>query len=131
VGEVSDRPVGLHTVTPYLIVYGTATLLEFLKEAFGVEQVLRVAREDGAVGHAQLRVGDSMIEVGEGRDEWKPRPCAIHLRVPDADALYRRAITAGASSLDEPMDQPYGDRDAGVEDPSGNHGFIATHRGAP
>lgn len=126
------RP-GFRSLTPYLIVNDAAQLIDFLKAAFGAHEVLRVPREDGTVQHAELQIGDSMLELGQGGPEkWKPLAAAVHLYVPDTDATYRRAMAAGAISAQEPHDTSYGDRAASVVDPCGNHWFIATHMsGAP
>lgn len=126
--KVSPIPPGFHTVTPYLIVQGAERLIEFLQQAFGAEVLFRTNAPDGRISHAELRIGDSMIEMGEGNEQWQPRPCALHLYVPDADAIYRRALAAGATSLSEPADVFYGDRAASVVDPSGNQWFIATRQ---
>jgi uncharacterized glyoxalase superfamily protein PhnB len=77
--------------------------------------------------HGALRIGDGAIECGE----WEPLPAAFYLYVSDADALYRRAVEAGAKSLYPPSDQPYGDRMGGVEDPWGNTWYIASHLTEP
>ena len=80
--------------------------------------------------HAKIRIGDSIIEMGEAHGQWGPMPATIHLYVSDTDAVYRQAMAAGAAkSLSEPADQPYGDRMAGVEDACGNRWYIATHMG--
>ena len=121
---------GFHTITPYLIGPGAAELIEFLKQAFGAIEVFRAKRPDGAIMHAEVRINDSMIEMGDATAQYPPVPAAIHLYVEDVDAVYSRALQAGATSMQEPVDQPYGDREAGVKDPSGNHWYIATHRGA-
>lgn len=124
------RP-GFRSLTPYLIVTDAARLIDFLKAAFGAHEVLRVSREDGTVQHAELQIGDSIVELGQGDPEkWKPMPAAVHLYVPDTDATYRRAVAAGAISTQEPHDTSYGDRAASVIDPCGNHWFIASHTGA-
>lgn len=120
-------PEGFHTVTPYLVVRGVARLIEFLTQAFGAEEVLRVTRDDGSIRHAQVRIGDSMVELGEA-ESGTSMPGVLHLYVPDVDATYRRALTAGATSLREPADQDFGERHAAVADPSGNHWYIATHK---
>jgi len=70
--------------------------------------------------HAEIRVGDSVIEMGEAHGEFEPIPAMFYLYVPNADALYRRALAAGAKSLHEPTDQPYGVRDCAFRDPAGN-----------
>ena len=120
-------PEGHHTVTPYLVVEGVPKLIDFLKQAFGAEERLRMPRPDGTVMHAEVRIGDSMVMMGEPMGEWKPMPGMLHLYVDDTDSLYKRALQAGATSLREPSDEFYGDRAAGVRDPSGNHWWIATH----
>jgi len=120
-------PEGLGDVTIYLHPVGAAKLIGFLKEAFGATEFVRHDSPEGAVLHAKVRIGDSMIEMGEAHGPWQAMPTAIYLYVPDADAVYRRAMAAGADSLSEPADQPYGDRLAGVRDFCGNQWFIATH----
>jgi uncharacterized glyoxalase superfamily protein PhnB len=123
---------GFHTTTPYLIVAGAARLIDFLKQAFGAEETFRAMRPDtpDAIMHAEVRIGDSTIELADATPQYPPRPTALHLYVPDADAVYQRALTAGATSMYAPMDQDYGDREAGVKDDSGNQWYIATHKGA-
>jgi PhnB protein len=123
--EGGPIPAGLHTVTPTLHVQGTDRLIDFIKDAFGAEEIDRSVA-GGAVVHAQLRLGDSVIELGEAGGFVRPMPCAIHYYVPDADAVYARAVGAGATPLGAPRDTPYGDRAAEVTDPFGNHWFIAT-----
>jgi uncharacterized glyoxalase superfamily protein PhnB len=120
-------PEGLGDVTIYLHPVGAAKLIGFLKEAFGAAEFVRHDSPEGAVLHAKVRIGDSTIEMGEAHGPWQAMPTAIYLYVPDADAVYRRAMAAGADSLSEPADQPYGDRLAGVRDFCGNQWFIATH----
>ncbi len=120
-------PEGLRDVTIYLHPQGAANLIDFLKEAFGASEFVRHDSPEGAVLHAKVRVGDSMIEMGEAHGPWQAMPTAIYLYVPDADAVYRSAMAAGAVSLSEPADQPYGDRLAGVQDFCGNRWYIATH----
>jgi uncharacterized glyoxalase superfamily protein PhnB len=84
-------------------------------------------RPDGTVQHAEVRIGDSVVMMGEPQGEVQPRPVNLYLYVEDVDAVYLRAIQAGAKSIGEPKDQFYGDRSGGVEDPSGNTWYIATH----
>lgn len=120
-------PEGLRDVTIYLHPAGAPKLIDFLKQAFGAEEVARHDSAAGVVAHAKLRIGDSIIEMGEAHGPWQPMPTAIYMFVPDADAVYRRAVEAGATSLWEPTDQPYGDRNAGVQDPFGNQWFMSTH----
>jgi PhnB protein len=121
-------PEGFHTVTPYLVVAGVGRLIEFLKGAFEAEETIRAADKDGVINHAAVRIGDSMVEMGEASGEWKAMPAGLHLYVENADETYRRAMQAGAVSLYEPQDMDYGDRESGVTDPSGNSWYIATHK---
>lgn len=120
----SPVPEGLRTVTPFVHAPGTARYIEFLKQAFGaVEEGRHDA--DGRIRHAQLRIGNAAIELGEAEGAAQPMPGAFYLYVGDADALYQQALAAGAKSLWPPADQPYGDRVGGVEDSIGNQWFIA------
>ena len=124
--KIQSRPAGFHTVNPYLAVKGAAQLLDFLTKAFGAEEVgERFKGSDGAIMHAAVRIGDSMVEVSDAPGQ--PMPAALHLYVEDTDAAYRRAMEAGGTSLREPMTTFYGDRSAGVKDPGGNSWWIACH----
>lgn len=120
-------PEGLRTVTPFLHVRGAAQMIDFLKQAFGAEEQSRAQSPDGVIHHATIRIGDSMIEMGEAHGVWQPMPTVFFMYVDDVDAWYRRAVAAGAGSRSEPGDQPYGDRVAGVSDPFENLWYIATH----
>ena len=124
---VSPIPEGYHAVSPYLIAKDAGGLLEFLRKAFDAEETFRMDMPDGSVGHAEVRIGDSVVMVGEAGEAWPSRPSALHLYVSDVDATYKRAVAAGGTSKDEPEDQFYGDRRANVIDPAGNQWFIATH----
>jgi PhnB protein len=125
------KPVreGFHTLTPYLVVRGAAEVLEFARQAFGAQEMLRVKRPDGSIMHAEFRVGDSMIEIGDADEQFPPLPATIHLKVEDVDAVYERAIAAGGASLYPPTDQEYGERDGGVKDSGGNHWYIGSPKG--
>jgi PhnB protein len=123
---VKPIPDGFHTVTPYMAVKGADDVIEFLKRAFEAEELSRVALPDGTVMNAEIKVGDSILMVAEAKSEYH-MPASIYLYVRDTDETYQRAIRAGATSLMEPADQFYGDRNAGVVDSGGNHWWIATH----
>jgi uncharacterized glyoxalase superfamily protein PhnB len=126
---VKPIPDGYHSVTPYLAVPGVARLIDFIKQAFGAEGPLeKLTREDGSVMHAEVRIGDSILMLGEPAGQFPPMPSVLYLYVEDTDAAYQRALQAGATSVMEPADQFYGDRSAGVKDPSGNMWWIATHK---
>ncbi len=124
---VQPVPPGYTTVTPYLVVADGEGLLAFLRNAFGAEERGRTVRPDGSIANAEVRVGDSMLMLAQAREPWKPMPAGFYLYVPDTDAVYRAALAAGGTSLMEPADQFYGDRNAGVQDPWGNNWWIATH----
>lgn len=106
---------------------GAAKLIEFLKQAFDAKETYRLPGPNGEVMHAEVKIGDSMVMVGEATDQWKPMPAAIALYVEDTDAWYKRALQAGATSVREPSDQFYGDRSTGVKDSAGNRWWIHTH----
>ncbi len=123
---VGPRPEGYHTVTPFVHARGARNLITFLENAFGakVEHVTEMPGRE--VAHAGVRIGDSLIELGEAHGESQPMAAAIHLYVSDTDAAYARAIRAGARSVSAPEDKPYGERSAHVIDPFDNQWFIAT-----
>jgi PhnB protein len=121
-------PEGYHSVTPYLMVIGADKLIEFTQRAFGAEELMRHSTSEGRVMHAEVKIGDSRIMLAEACGKSSPMPAMIHLYVHDADATYRAALEAGATSLQEPADQFYGDRSGGVKDACGNHWWIAAHK---
>src|SRR5262245_36620190 len=106
----SHRPAGLRAVTPYLHPIGADRFIPFVTAAFGAEEADLHASPDGSIKHAVVRLGDAMVEMGEAHGPWQPMPAAFYLYVDDVDALYRRAVGAGATSMEPPTDQPYGDR---------------------
>jgi len=124
---VKPVPGGFHTVTPYLLVEGADTLIEFIEKAFDAKNIEKHTLPDGSIMHAQVTIGDSIIMLSEARGEFKAMPAMLHLYVTDVDATHKQAIQAGGTSLREPADQFYGDRSGGVLDPCGNQWWIATH----
>jgi len=124
---VKPIPDGYHTVTPYLVVPDVAKLLEFLKQAFDARPSQPHAEADGTIRHAEVRIGDSMIMIGQGGPEYPPMPAMLYLYVEDVDAVYKRAIAAGGVAVQEVRDQFYGDRSGGVKDAFGNQWWVATH----
>lgn len=120
-------PDGFQTVTTYLLVDDTRALIEFAKKAFNATEIFCMNDESGMPGHAELKIGSSMVMVGRARNQWKALPCLVHLYVENADAVYEQAIVAGGKSVQEVKDQFYGDRSGGVQDPCGNYWWIATH----
>ena len=125
---VKPIPDGYHAITPYLVATGASKLVDFLKQAFDAQETFRMPAPDGSIMHAEIKIGDSMLMLGEASEQWKPMPCALVLYVQDSDAVYKRALQAGATSIMEPADQFYGDRQGGVKDPSGTSWWIATHK---
>jgi PhnB protein len=123
--KLKTVPEGYHTVCPYIVVSGVGKLIDFVKQVFGATERYVSRRPDGTVQHAEVMIGDSVVMMGEGAGI-KAFPAMLHLYMEDCDAVYRRAIEAGAKSVREPSDQPYGDRSAGVEDAFGNQWWIAT-----
>ncbi|MPY90762.1 MAG: VOC family protein [Luteitalea sp.] len=123
---VKPIPEGYPQVSPYLIVPDVPRLIDFLTQAFGATEIQRHEDSAGAVAHAEVRIGDSVIMMGGTTDQWPPFPGAVYVYVEDVDAAYRRALETGATSLNEPADQFYGDRCAGVKDTNGNMWFIGT-----
>ena len=126
---VKSIPDGYHTVTHFLLVQGADKLIEFVKKAFDAKETECYTMPDGSVGHAEIRIGDSVIMLSEAMsEEYKPTTAGIHLYTEDCDATYQRALEAGAVSTKQPTDEFYGDRSAGVKDQFGNHWWIATHK---
>ena len=124
---VKPIPDGYHTVTPYLIVEGAQKLIDFLKQGFGAKETFSMPGPDGKIGHAEVKIGNSMVMLADANPRWKPTKTMLYLYVEDVDAVYKKAVAAGGKSVMEPTNQFYGDRSAGVEDACGNHWGIATH----
>ncbi|WJH32936.1 VOC family protein [Paenibacillus sp. CC-CFT747] len=122
----SYTPKGFQTATPYFIVQDAAKLAEFLTQAFGAVEENLMRSEEGKISHAELRVGTTILELSDAQGPFPPRTNTLHLFVEDTDSCYRKALEAGAVSLYEPGDMPYGERSAGIEDPFGNHWYLAT-----
>lgn len=127
---VRPIPEGYRSVTPYLVVDGCAVLIEFVKRAFDAEETFRMDGPGGTVGHAEVRIGDSMVMMADPSSFGEIEPpgrVLLHLYVEDVDKTYQKAIEAGATSMREPENQFYGDRSGGVTDPFGNQWWISTH----
>ncbi len=133
INKTKPIPEGFHNATPFLIVRDATSAIEFWKKAFGARELVRLADPRGKVRHAQIKIGDSPIMIGEHVEIDGPRPhslppVSIHLYVEDVDVMFRQAIAAGAKELSPVRDQYYGDREGGVEDPFGIVWWIATHK---
>lgn len=125
--SVRPIPEGQQSVTPYLVVKDAASLIDFLQRAFDAEVLIRHGRPDGGIMHAQVRIGSSLVMMGEPMGEQRTMPTMLHLYVEGVDEIYQRALDAGATSLMAPEDQFYGDRSGAVIDGEGNQWWIATH----
>jgi len=119
-------PAGLQTVNVYLHPLRAEPLIAFVTRAFGATDIVKHASPDGIIHHANVRVGDTIIEMGEAHGPYQPMPTRFYLYVADVDGSYRRALDAGATSISEPNNQPYGERVAGVADAFGNQWYLAT-----
>jgi PhnB protein len=124
---VKPIPEGYNNVIPYLVAKGAAGLIDFAKQVFDAKEIGRMPGPDGTIGHAEFRIGDSVIMVSDGNEQHPPRTAMLHVYVVDADAVYQKAIEAGAKVVREVANQFYGDRSGGVEDKWGNQWWISTH----
>ena len=133
---VTPIPEGFHTVTPHLVIKGAAQAIEFYKRAFGAEVLSRMDGPGGSVGHAELKIGDSIIFLA---DEFPGGPCkspqtlggttaTLNLYVPDVDAAFKRAISAGGRETMPVADMFWGDRFGQLQDPFGHTWSILTHK---
>lgn len=125
--QVKAKPDGYHTVTPWIIVNGAAGLLDFMKEAFGAVETGRVENPDGRIGHAEAKIGDSVVMTFDSADDWPPTPCFLRLYVDNAEAVYHQALKAGATSVTEVTVLGFGDKVGRVRDPFGNIWWLQTH----
>ena len=128
-------PDGYRTATPYLIIKGAAEAIEFYKRAFGATELLRMADAQGRVGHAEIKIGDSVIMLADEHPAMGYRgprslggsSVSILLYLADVDAVFERAVRAGAKAQRPVVDQFYGDRSGTLEDPFGHVWTVATH----
>ncbi|HTL11278.1 MAG TPA: VOC family protein [Bdellovibrionota bacterium] len=125
--NVKPIPEGYTTVTPYLMVNGAAKLIQFLKDAFGAEQISLHEGEDRKVMNAEIRVGSSMVMVADAMRGHQPKAAMFYLYFKDCDAVFKAAVKAGGKPVIEPTNMFYGDRSGAVQDPCGNDWWIATH----
>jgi PhnB protein len=130
--KVSAVPRGFRMVTPYLVAVDGPALIDFVREAFDAEQLLRVDTPTGGV-HSELRIGDSMLMLGGGipgkNFRGSPQAGALHVYVQDADAVCARGVQAGATLVDPVRDQEYGERSGTLKDSAGNFWYVATAKG--
>jgi PhnB protein len=117
----------IQPVCPYLLVADAAKQIEFLQKAFNGQPDYCARLPDGSIMHAQVRIGDSVVMLGQIRPPMQPMPAMVHLYVADADATFAAAVSAGATVVQPVADQFYGDRSGGVSDSNGNIWWISTH----
>lgn len=121
------KPEGYPEVSPYLVVAGAESTIEFLEQLFAATTLRRYDAPGGGVMHAELRIGDSVVMIGDAGADWPPVPAFLHVYVEDVDAVYRRALELGGEPVQEPQrkgDDP--DRRGGFRDPGGNTWWIGT-----
>jgi PhnB protein len=132
---VEPIPEGYPRVTPYLIVDGAAAAIDFYTSVLGATERMRMPAPGDRVGHAELELGNSMIMLADEAPEVDARgpksvggsPVMLHAYVDDVDAVFQRAIEAGAKELRAPEDRFYGDRSGEFEDPFGHRWSVASH----
>src|SRR5205814_6806069 len=113
------------TVTPFLHARGADQIIDFMKRAFATEDAVVDRSPEGRVMHAVVKIGNSAVELGEAHGDYQPMPTVFYVNVPDADAAYRQALEAGATSVSAPADLPYGARVGTVSDMNGNTWYLA------
>jgi PhnB protein len=128
-------PDGYHSVTPYLIVKGAADALKFYKRAFGAAELMRMANPDGRIGHAEMRIGDSVVMLADEHPEIGHRgpqslggvAVSLVVYVDHVDEVFKQALAGGAKEIRPLKDQFYGDRSGTLQDPFGHQWTLATH----
>lgn len=131
--KVKPIPDGYHSITPYLVVKGAAQAIDYYKKAFGATEIMRMATPDGNVGHAELKIGDSIFMMGEEVPQMGYRapqgstPVGLMIYVDDVDRVFKQAIAAGGRVEKGLQDQFYGDRSGTLYDPFGHMWTVATH----
>lgn len=124
--SISYKPKNYTTVSPYLIVNGASGTIAFLKRAFGAVELRRFADTAGKIMHAEVRIDDTVVMIADGAEAWPPIPSHVHIYVADVDAIYKRALEAGAASVQAPIKKEDEDRRGGVKDAGGTTWWIAT-----
>lgn len=122
----SWKPAGYTSVAPYLIVDGAARTIDFLVQAFDAVDVRRFPAPNGGIMHAEVRIDDTVVMLTDGAPGWPPIASHVHVYVPDVDAAYRRALAAGATSVQEPIQKDDDDKRGGVKDAGGTTWWIAS-----
>lgn len=123
---MSYKPDSYSTVSPYLIVDGASGTIDFLKKVFGAAELRRFPDDSGRIVHAEVRIEDTVVMIADGVENWPPVPSHVHVYVADVDETYRRALEAGAESVQEPVKKEDADKRGGVKDAGGTTWWIAT-----
>jgi PhnB protein len=126
--KVQAIPSEYGSLTPYLVTPRCAEAIEFYKTVFGATERMRMPMPDGTIGHAELQIGDSILMLASGGEQWPPTSALTCVYVEDCDAIFQRAIDAGAKVLEPLSDKFYGDRAGSVLDPFGQRWSIMTHK---
>lgn len=129
--HTSHKPAGYTTVSPYLIVNGAAGTIGFLQQVFGATEHRRFEGEGGGIMHAEVRIDDTVLMVADGAEGWPALASHVHVYVADVDDTYRRALAAGAESVQEPVQKGDEDKRGGVKDAGGNSMPVAWVQLAP
>lgn len=125
--SVHPIPPGFHTIAPNIIVKNVDAAVSFYKQAFGAEEILRLTMPDGKVTHCELKFGDSRVNLGESMEGWPEHSLLAQIFVADSDAVFARAVKAGAKVLSPMTDMFFGSREGRVLDPFGSTWTISTH----
>ncbi|AWM37050.1 Glyoxalase-like domain protein [Gemmata obscuriglobus] len=120
------KPDGYTTVSPYLIVSGASTTIEFLTRVFDATEIRRFPGEDGRIMHSEVQIGDTVVMIADGAEGWPPIPAHVHVYVEDVDATFKLALEAGATAVQEPTKKDDPDKRGGVKDAGGTTWWIAT-----
>jgi uncharacterized glyoxalase superfamily protein PhnB len=120
------KPANYTAVSPYLIVSGASATIDFLTQALGATELRRFPDPSGRLMHAEVRIGDSVVMLADGAEGWPPVPSYVHVYVEDVDATYKRALAAGATSVQDPLKKQDEDKRGGVKDAGGTTWWIAT-----
>lgn len=123
------KPRGYTSVSPYLITDNADAVVSFLEAAFGASVIRRFDAPDGSIMHAEVRIDDSVVMLGQAGGEWHAIPSHVHVYLPDVDTIYAAALEAGGQSVQEPAQGKDPDRRGGVRDPGGNTWWISTQVG--
>lgn len=124
---VKPIPEGYHSVTPYLVCNNAAKVIDFAKAVFDAKELFRMDAPGGKIGHAEIRIGDSVVMLSDGGGDHPPMPAMLNVYLPDVDAAFKRALDAGGTATRPVENQFYGDRSGTVKDAGDNQWSISTH----